>query len=546
MSGSNTKSDQASKKLDDVVANVHEVDPNDSSKDSELDYAEYEKDVEHFGSKRVYHSWLLLCYSTGPVAAMSRTYVNAAIQSMANQLGKTKAGATCKPTGSDCYVKFGAGTVNYTAYVTYLRAMYTALDGILCLFAMGVVDYANYKKWALIASITVYGALALPFAGLADVSFKNLTAMSSLYAGMNILDLIYQLIEGSYIPLIIHSAVKNDNLTEERKYRKMLTKGSTVSIMGLFLANCGGLTAQVIGVIMSYTRGVPAVQGYSNFLLATTAAGCITVVFSIFSSFFIPNTKAKPYPKGEFVLTLSVKRFWKLLKSIQQYRMAFLYCSAWVIWYVAYSNFLTNFNLLFRSTLGLGSSDSEYTVFTFMSYIVAMVGAIVWMFIFRKFEVKPKTWGYVFYGISIFSNFWGCLGITLKTTIGFKNRWEFWLFEIVFTAAAAAFRGLNRALYSTLLPHGDEAQYFGLETMLAVAASAFGTLVNAAIQDKTGNYHLPFAHNLILLCIACFIFWMVDLDKGRKMVEKDGVIFGGEREAAIEEEIEAAPKPKVA
>ena len=36
-----------------------------------------------WNKKSIFHTWLLLCYSTGPVASMSRTYIPASIQSIA-------------------------------------------------------------------------------------------------------------------------------------------------------------------------------------------------------------------------------------------------------------------------------------------------------------------------------------------------------------------------------------------------------------------------------------------------------------------------------
>lgn len=530
--------DHATKTLDDVVSQVCEETSNTPGTSCDLDAVQYDKEIEHFGKKKVYYSWLLLCFSTGPVAAMSRSYVSAAIQSMANNLGHKKAGETCKPTGSDCYVRFGSGAVNFTAYVTYLKAIYTSFDGLFCFFTMGIVDYANYKKWALCLSMVLYGSLALPFAGLSSNRSGNLTAMSILYSLMNIVDLVYQIIEGAYIPLMMKAVITNDDLTEDAKYRKMMSRGSTISVMGFFVSNCGGLTALIIGIILSCARGLPAVQGYKNFLLVITIAGTISVVFSVFSCLFIPNTKAKHYPKDEFALLLSVKRFWGLLCSLQKYRMAFLYCASWVVWYAAYSMFLTNFNLLFRSTLGLGSSDTEYTIFQFMSYVVAMTGSVIWMFVFQKFQIEPKTWGYWFYGVAIFANFWGCLGISSKSKVGFKHRWEFWVFEVLFTSTSSALRSLNRALYSTLLPQGDEAQYFGLEVFLGIIANAFATLINGVIQDHTGNYHYPFIQNVALMCIACFLFWYVDIDKGRKIANKNGIVLGRANNGLVESEIE--------
>lgn len=200
--------------------------------------------------------------------------------------------------------------------------------------------------------------------------------------------------------------------------------------------------------------------------------------------------------------------------------MAFLYCVSWVIWNVSFNNFMSMFLLLFRSTLGLGNSDAEYTVYTFMSYICASLGSLAWMVLYSKFKFNVKYWGYLFLSFSVFSNFWGCLGINHATTVGFQHRWEFWVFEVFYSATSSAMRSLNRCVYSLLLPKGDEAQYFGLEIMLGVATGWIGSLVNAVIQDRTNDDRYPFLPNMFLVLISLVLYYFVDLEKGQTFVNK--------------------------
>lgn len=473
-----------------------------------------------WSQKKIFRSWLLLCYSTGPVASMSRSYVPAAIQSIAFLVGKNSSGGKCAPRGNDCFVNFGAGKVHATSYVLYLKAIYTALEGLIAIMFMGIADYSNYRKMLLIGSISIYGIFALPFAGLTNKNYSTMNGMAALYALLTITDCIYQITEGSYIPLFMRAAVPRGETSEDVRKQVVLKKGSRVSVLGIFLGNCGGLTALLIGIIISYGRGGPIEDGYHNFLLAITIAGVITTIFAIVSSFYIPNVQAKPRPKGELLIFLSFKRLISLIKDIKKYPNAFIYCISWVIWNVSYSNFLSVFVLLFRSTLGIGSSDAEYTVYTFMSFVVASIGSLMWMFLYPKFKINMKTWGYGFLFVQGFSNLWGTIGISSNSKVGYKNRWEFWLFEVLFNSTGSAMRSLNRTLYSSLLPEGDEAQYFGLEIMLGIATGWIGSLVNASIQDRTSNDRFPFLPNLILVFISGSLYWYCDIEKGMKDVEK--------------------------
>lgn len=205
---------------------------------------------------------------------------------------------------------------------------------------------------------------------------------------------------------------------------------------------------------------------------------------------------------------------------MRAYPEAYKLCVGWVIWNVSYSNFLSVFALLFRSELGLGTADAEYTVYSFMSYIVASMGSLTWMWLYPRCGFRMKTWAYGFLAMSIFTNFWGCLGISSHVNVGFKHRAEFWVFEVFYVSSSSALRSLNRALYSSMLPAGSEAQFFGLEIIMGVATGWIGTLVNATIQDRTGNLRYPMLPNLFLAVIALAIYVWVDADQGMRDAEK--------------------------
>ena len=121
---------------------------------------------------------------------------------------------------------------------------------------MGIADYSNYRKLFLIFSILVYGFLALPFIGLTNNDYQTLVLASILYSLLIIDDSIYQILEGSYIPLFMRADKENP-----------MQRGSVVAVLGLFLGNLGGITALVIGIIISYLSGTPELKGYHNFYL---------------------------------------------------------------------------------------------------------------------------------------------------------------------------------------------------------------------------------------------------------------------------------------
>lgn len=130
----------------------------------------------------------------------------------------------------------------------------------------------------MIASICVFGVLALPFASLTEVSYRDLTASSGLFCALTTVQAIYQMTESSYIPLFMRSASRHPTIAGQKPTTagvvrdtpgagapdNFLVKGSQVSVMGIIAGNVGSLTALLIGIVITYTRGSALQNGYGK------------------------------------------------------------------------------------------------------------------------------------------------------------------------------------------------------------------------------------------------------------------------------------------
>lgn len=145
----------------------------------------------------------------------------------------------------------------------YLNAIFTAIEGVVAIMISGIADFSNLKKLILIGAILFYGACALPFAGLTAKTYPVLNAMAAMYGLLNITSPIYEIMEGSYIPIFMRSrAAPVGAVAEEVRRKQVLEKGTTVSVLGIFIGNVGGITALLIGIVISYTRGTAVKDGY--------------------------------------------------------------------------------------------------------------------------------------------------------------------------------------------------------------------------------------------------------------------------------------------
>jgi MFS-type transporter involved in bile tolerance (Atg22 family) len=228
----------------------------------------------------------------------------------------------------------------------------------------------------------------------------------------------------------------------------------------------------------------------------------------------LPSVLGREKPKDENILLLPIKGWFKLLSSIQRYPEAFKLCIGWILWNTGYSNFLGLVSSLFLQVTGFGSTDGVYQIWSFTSVIFAVLGSLSFLFLFPRARVPLKSWLYVFLVVNMACVLWGCIGISNHVTIGYKHQAEFWVEQALFMSTSSALRSYNRAVYSSLLPKGSEAQFFGLEITLDLATGWINPLVQSVIQDHTHNLRFPMIPNLLLMLVATVFYVWVDIPKG--------------------------------
>ncbi|KAG6276363.1 hypothetical protein E4U47_008399 [Claviceps purpurea] len=521
-------------------------------------------------TKKALWAWLILCFSTGPTNGMVNSYVTASIQSAANAVGHIPGtNKPCARRGAiKCVVKLGGRDVDYLSYLLYLRSISRATEGVVSILASGLADFSDYRKTMMMASIYLFGVLALPFAGLTGNDYGHLNALSTLYVAISTVSGIYTVIEASYIPIFMRSvgwfgqreAMRmQDQERATKSVNKTWIQGSKVSVLGLVSGNLGAILGLLIGVIITYSRGSYVTEGYFkcvftsldssfpdvsflykesvssasadvafSFLLAITVGGCLTILCAGVGHFLLPNIPGAPKPKGKSIFLLPLRTWLKLFTSIRRYPNAFKFCAGWVLWNTAYSNFLQLLAALFLETSGIQRGSNIYTVYTFMMVIFACVGSLSWLFTFRRTKLHIKHWAYIFLCVNGLCILWGCIGISNSSPIGYKHQAEFWVADALFMSTSSALRSLNRVLYASLIPKGSEAAFFGLEITLDLATGWINPLVQGAIQDRTHNLRFPMIPNLLLILVGGGLYIWTDVDKGVRDAEKPLV----EQEAA--------------
>jgi UMF1 family MFS transporter len=75
-------------------------------------------------------------------------------------------------------------------------------------------------------------------------------------------------------------------------------------------------------------------------------------------------------------------------------------------------------------------------------------------------------------------------------------------------------QALSRSLYSTLVPRGREAEYFGLYQAAERGTSWFGTLTFGLVFQATGSYRYSVVALLVFFVVGFALLLRVDVARG--------------------------------
>ncbi len=95
--------------------------------------------------------------------------------------------------------------------------------------------------------------------------------------------------------------------------------------------------------------------------------------------------------------------------------------------------------------------------------------------------------------VNLFVAVWCCIGISPRSRIGFKQPWEFYLWQAVQGFTGALINFSFTVLFAQLSPRGREIEYFGFQTVLSCATIWIPQIVNGPIVTATNITRLPAA-----------------------------------------------------
>jgi UMF1 family MFS transporter len=123
---------------------------------------------------------------------------------------------------------------------------------------------------------------------------------------------------------------------------------------------------------------------------------------------------------------------------------------------------------------------------------------------------------------------------TLYVLLFFNSVYEMFAVAAYMGMLLGATSSSNRVLFSHLIPHGLESEFFGLYAITDKGSAWFGPLVVGAIRDATGHLKNALYFMFIFLIIPAFIFYFIDEEQGKRDALKFSIEDEGQNNIEIQ------------
>jgi len=170
---------------------------------------------------------------------------------------------------------------------------------------------------------------------------------------------------------------------------------------------------------------------------------------------------------------------------------------------------------------------------------------VAYYWVQRYWKVDVKKMLIVTSIVGVMLPLWGMVGIQTDR-FGFHNRWEFWVYYVVWGFSQAPNYAFSQTVMSELSPPGFDFMFFSLYGLTSRASSVVGPIVIQEIINKTDNNWDGFPFLFAICLAATLIIWLaVDVPKGREdaerwAVEKRGTAYDAYSDEKVRAGVSAA------
>ena len=357
------------------------------------------------------------------------------------------------------------------------------------------IEASIYLNWTLVicnVSILLSGPVIGAITDINQSTKRSLTIFT--ITSVFFVGLLYFLSAGSWILALIFFGIANFCFcVAQIPYDKILTKISTpekfsiISNQGYAWGYAGGGLLFIVNALMSI---------YPTSFGLASQSDAIRVSFLMVSIwwllFLIPlllNFQETRDPhKSKGIVLSSLKNIVTTLKSVYQYKNAFLFLIAFFLFI---DGAHTVIYLASTFALNLGLETSSIIQALILVQLVAFPATLIWGYVANRFGDKLVL--YVTISSYIFI-------IIYSTTL--SSALEFYLLAAWVGCVQGGIQGSSRGYFGKLIPKEKAGEFFGLYNVMGRAGAILGPLLVGTLLTLYGNVRIALLPIAILFIIG--------------------------------------------
>ena len=357
------------------------------------------------------------------------------------------------------------------------------------------IEASIYLNWTLVicnVSILLSGPVIGAITDINQSTKRSLTIFT--ITSVFFVGLLYFLSAGSWILALIFFGIANFCFcVAQIPYDKILTKISTpekfsiISNQGYAWGYAGGGLLFIVNALMSI---------YPTSFGLASQSDAIRVSFLMVSVwwllFLIPLLlnfrETRDHQKSKGIVLSSLKNIVTTLKSVYQYKNAFLFLIAFFLFI---DGAHTVIYLASTFALNLGLETSSIIQALILVQLVAFPATLIWGYVANRFGDKLVLYitisSYIF--IIIYST-------TLSSAL------EFYLLAAWVGCVQGGIQGSSRGYFGKLIPKEKAGEFFGLYNVMGRAGAILGPLLVGTLLTLYGNVRIALLPIAILFIIG--------------------------------------------
>jgi UMF1 family MFS transporter len=216
--------------------------------------------------------------------------------------------------------------------------------------------------------------------------------------------------------------------------------------------------------------------------------------------FAVPTYLFVRMPAGPIMvdtLHQGIRGYLRIFAEIKKYPSLLLFLIAFLFYNDGIQTIIVVAAIFAREELGL-TQGTILSCFLMIQF-VAMPGTLLFGRLAEIYGAKRSLYIalILFIAVTIYAYF-------------MNSAWEFWMLGFIIALILGGSQAVSRSFFSSLIPKGKHAEFFGFYAISAKFASVFGPLIFALIIDFTGSARLSILSLIFFFIVGILLLTKVD------------------------------------